>query len=452
MSHLYWQNRLDAVIPGGAHTYSKGRDVFPANAPPILERGRGCYVWDPSGEKYLDFGMGLKTVVLGYSNRKVDGAVRKAIRLGSNLSRPSLVELLAAEELVDLIPSAEMVKFAKNGSNVTTAAIKIARAGTGRKLVAVPAEQPFFSFDDWFIGTTNAPSGVPKEHHTLTKVFSYVSLESLKNLFSSYSGEFAAVIMEPAVELMPCVISHIQCTAECLSSKMERTRIHLENIRKLCTDNGVVLIFDEMRTGFRWHLGGAQTLFGVTPDLSTFGKAIANGYSVSALVGARSLMEHGSTNIRGTKRTFLLSSTHGAEISSLAAFRQTRTEMTKNNVIDKLWEYGTNLMNSVVEILEQSGWNEYIWLTGPPVALNLNFSSSENWSEQQLKTRFYSIMAKKNILMPTITQSAAHGGKELKILLTALSSALEELSKNRNSRVYFDQDQHLLSPVFRDTN
>lgn len=452
MSNSYWQNRLDSVIPGGAHTYSKGRDVFPANAPPILIRGRGCYVWDPSGEKYLDFGMGLKSVVLGYSNRKVDGAVRKATKLGSNLSRPSLVELLAAEELVDLVPSAEMVKFAKNGSNVTTAAIKIARAGTGRRMVAVPAEQPFFSFDDWFIGTTKTPSGIPEEHHTLTKQFSYVDLESLKNLFSVYRGEFAAVIMEPAVELMPCLVSHIQCTMECLSSKMERTGIHLENIRKLCTDNGVVLIFDEMRTGFRWHLGGAQMLFGVTPDLSTFGKAIANGYSVSALVGARSLMEQGSTNIRGTKRTFLLSSTHGAEISSLAAFRQTRNEMVKHSVIEKLWEYGAHLMNSMLEILDQSGWNQNIWLTGPPVALNLNFSSSENWSEQQLKTRFYSLMAERNILMSTITQSAAHGEKELKFLLKAFSSTLEELSKNRNSGAYFDQDQHLLSPVFRDTN
>jgi len=452
MNSPYWQDRLDAAIPGGAHTYSKGRDVFPSDAPSIFVRGRGCFMWDPDGNRYLDFGMGLKSVVLGYANRKVDTAVRKATRLGNNLSRPSMVELLAAEELAEIVPCAEMVKFAKNGSNVTTAAIKIARAGTGRKLVAIPQEQPFFSFDDWFIGNTNTPAGVPLEHSGLTKTFNYGDLDTLKVLFHDYPNEFAAVIMEPAVELMPCPNSHIQCVAECLSVKMDLTRSYLGAVRELCNSNGVVLIFDEMRTGFRWHLGGAQALFGVTPDLATFGKAIANGYSVSALVGVRSLMELGSTNKKGTRRTFLLSSTNGAEITSLAAFRQTRREMINNNVVDELWLYGSKLSESFLTILNQSGWSQNIWISGPPIALNLNFRASEFWSETQLKTRFFALLAQSKILMPSITQSASHGDRELKILSKVLDKTLCELSMNRENLLYFNQDEHLLSPVFRDIN
>jgi len=447
-----WQLRLDNVIPGGAHTYSKGRDVFPNNAPSVLTRGRGCYVWDTEKVRYLDFGMGLKSVVLGYANRKIDAAVRKATRLGSNLSRPSLTELLAAEELIHLIPGAEMVKFAKNGSNVTTAAIKIARAGTSRKLVAVPRQQPFFSFDDWFIGTTGAPSGVPAEHSQLTKLFDYGDMGSLRELINSYENQFAAVLMEPAVDLMPCSKSHPMCLESCLQERIEITARYLRDVRKLCTEKGIVLIFDEMRTGFRWHLGGAQALFEVRPDLSTFGKAIANGYSVSALLGIRSLMQLGSTNIPGSRRTFLLSSTHGAEISSLAAFRQTWREVQKNNVTDGLWKYGLILSSKITDILNKSEFRDYILLEGPPVALNFKFLPSSYWTETEIKTKFYSKMVEHKILMPTLTQSAAHGQSEINKLERALESITKEFSLNLGSSSYFKNQSHLLSPVFRDIN
>ncbi|WP_426846042.1 aminotransferase class III-fold pyridoxal phosphate-dependent enzyme [Candidatus Planktophila dulcis] len=452
MDNTNWQLRLDQVIPGGAHTYSKGRDVFPGNAPAVLSRGRGCYVWDVEHHRYLDFGMGLKSVVLGYSNRKVDAAVRKATRLGSNLSRPSLTELLAAEELIQLVPGAEMVKFAKNGSNVTTAAIKIARAATSRKLVAVPKEQPFFSFDDWFIGTTGAPSGVPEEHSQLTRVFSYGDINSLRKLINESENQFAAVLMEPAVDFIKCSRDHRICLDFCLTERLEATRQYLLEVRKLCSDKGIVLIFDEMRTGFRWHIGGAQALFNVTPDLSTFGKAIANGYSVSALLGVRSLMQLGSTNIPGTRRTFLLSSTHGAEISSLAAFRQTWREIEKNDVVKGLWEYGVELGAMLSDSVQQSGFRDYISIAGPPVALTLDFFPSEFWTEQELKTKFFSKLVEHQILMPTITHSASHGRKELEKLKTAINTVLEDLGRNVDSSDYFKGQNHLLSPVFRDTN
>ena len=451
MSLNSWQKRLDAAIPGGAHTYSKGRDAFPSNAPEILVRGKGSYLWTPERKKYLDFGMGLKSVVLGYSDSYVNKHVKNALQTGNNLSRPSIYELYAAEELAQLVQGSVMVKFAKNGSNVTTAALKIARAATNRKIIAVPLQQPFFSFDDWFIGTTPVKSGIPEEHSMLTKRFLYGEIQSLRNLFQDFSGEVAAVLMEPAVDLLPCM--HGFCSRpECLQTKMTLTREYLQEVRRLCSENGTVLIFDEMRTGFRWALGGAQSLFDVQPDLSTFGKAIANGFSLSALVGKQELMSLGSTDTKGTRRTFLLSSTHGAEITSLEAFRATLRKMQKHNVVDYLWAFGGDLEREIRVAFSDSYWSKFIQLTGPPVALEIQFLSGENWTSEQLKTKFYTLLMDQGILMPTISQSWSHGCKELKKLSTAFDILLTKLTKNKNDSGYFQEQIHTLSPVFREFN
>src|SRR5689334_11560612 len=177
-----YKERLHKAIPGGAHTYSRGDDQYPANAPSILDRGEGAYVYDPAGKKYLDYGMGLRSVNIGYANREIAEACYKEILKGNNLTRPSVTELNAAELLIDMIPSVEMVKFAKHGSTVTSAAVKLARAYTGRKYVAVPKEQPFFSFDDWFIGSTVIKKGVPDEISKLTLRFEYNNIQSLEKL------------------------------------------------------------------------------------------------------------------------------------------------------------------------------------------------------------------------------------------------------------------------------
>ena len=168
-----YRDRLHRVIPGGAHTYSRGDDQFPINAPAILEKGKGAYVWDADGNRFLDYGMGLRSVTLGYANDRVNQAAIRQIENGINLPRASLIELEAAERIVELIPAAEMVKFAKNGSNVTTAAVKIARAYTNKKYVCIAKQHPFFSFDDWFIGTTPIKQGIPEEVQQLSLTFNY---------------------------------------------------------------------------------------------------------------------------------------------------------------------------------------------------------------------------------------------------------------------------------------
>ena len=269
-----YSQRLNAVIPGGAHTYSRGDDQYPANAPQILERGEGAYVYTPEGEKFLDYGMALRAVTLGYGETSVAGAAIKQIYFGNNLTRPSLVELEAAELMCDLIPSVEMVKFAKNGSTVTTAALKIARAYTGRKYIVRCLDHPFFSYDDWFIGDTPLKRGIPEEHTVLTLHFKYNDIDSLKQLFDQYPGQIAGVIMEAATGAHP-------------------EEGFLNKVKEICHKDGALFIIDEMITGFRWHLQGAQTYYGVEPDLCTFGKGMANGFSVAAVGGKREFMNVG---------------------------------------------------------------------------------------------------------------------------------------------------------------
>jgi len=262
------------LIPGGAHTYAKGDDQYPEMAPGFLEKGKGCHVWDLDGNEFIEYGMGLRSVTLGHAYEPVVEAAYQQMRLGINFNRPSSIEVECAETLLDLIDGAEMVKFAKNGSDVTTAAVKLARAYTGRDLVVICEDHPFYSVDDWFIGTTNMSAGIPQVIRDLTLKFHYNDLESLNILFEKYPKQIACVFME--VERLEPPEQHF-----------------LEQVRDLCHKNGALLIFDEIITGFRWHLGGAQKCHNITPDLSTFGKAMGNGFSISALVGKREMMELG---------------------------------------------------------------------------------------------------------------------------------------------------------------
>src|SRR5262249_936668 len=284
------QSRSHRLIPGGAHTYAKGDDQYPEQAPGFLARGQGCHVWDMDGNEFIEYGMGLRSVTLGHAFAPVLEAVTRQLQCGANFTRPAAIEVECAEWLLGLIEGADMAKFAKNGSDVTTAAVKLARAHTGRDLVAICKDQPFFSTDDWFIGTTAMAAGIPQSIRAMTLSFRYNDLDSVDTLFRRYPGQIAGLVLEPA-------------------AAQEPAPGFLEGLRARCDAEGAILIFDEMITGFRWHRGGAQKLYGVVPDLSAFGKAIANGFSVSALVGKRELMELGG--IRHEKeRVFLLSTTH----------------------------------------------------------------------------------------------------------------------------------------------
>lgn len=448
-----FQTRLNRVIPGGAHTYSRGSDQFPSNAPQILVRGAGTQVWDPDGKEYLDYGMALRAVTLGYANPRVNEAAIRQIENGNNLTRASLVELQAAELLTSIIPGAEMVKFAKNGSNATTAAAKLARAYTGRRYICVPRQQPFFSFDDWFIGTTPLVRGIPDQHASSTLLFDYNDIPSLCSLFDEYPEQIAGVMMEPATTLTPC---SKECPAFNFESSCRtcpnRSNNFLHQVRALCTKNNSLLIADEMITGFRWALEGAAYYFGVTPDLMTFGKGMANGFSLAAVVGRREVMEVGAINKPGRERTFLLSTTHGGEMSPLGAFIETVNIYQEESVCKHLWTFQDKLKVEINKISEELGLKDYFQIIGPSILSNYLTKDRSGRVSLGFRTLFSQEMIRNGVLMPWITTSLAHGNKELEKTLDAVHKSLLIYREALEDGLGGHLEGPEILPVFRKNN
>ena len=446
-----FKERLHTVIPGGAHTYSRGDDQFPSNTPSIFVRGEGAYIFDLNEEAYLDYGMGLRSVNIGYGNREIADAAYNEIINGNNLTRASVTELIAAELFVDLIPSAEMVKFAKHGSTVTTAAIKLARAYTGRKFIAVPAEQPFFSFDDWFIGSTVIKLGTLEEASNYTLKFNYNNIDSLKKLFLEYPNQIAAVMLEPATIQSPCANNCNHENNTCMGCcDIENNFLH--QVRELTKQNGTLMILDEMITGFRWNLNGAQTKYNVVPDLCTFGKAMANGFAVAALGGKREVMKLGGIEELGAERIFLTSTTHGAEMSALGAFIKTVEIIKRDNVIEHYWNYGNKLMEGLNQIAKDLEINEYFYVEGYPCSPAYVTKDKTGNVSMSFRTLFAQEMVKSRILMPYIAISFAHKEKELAITLEAVMKALVVYKKALENGIENYLESHIIKPVFRQFN
>ena len=439
--------RLHRAIPGGAHTYSRGDDQFPSIAPPLLERGKGAYVWDTHGNRYLDYGMALRAITIGYADERVNAAAIAEIEKGVNLTRATTVELAAAERICDLIPSAEMVKFAKNGSNVTTAAAKIARAYTGRRFICVPRQHPFFSFDDWFIGTTIVQRGVDAPQVSSTLVFDYNDYASLAALFDQYPGQIAAVMMEPATHIVPRGSGDPDSWP-----KGGHPAGFLHQVRELTSMAGALLILDEMITGFRWDLRGAQHFFGVEPDLSTFGKAMANGFSLAAVTGKREYMKVGSIDEPGMERTFLLSSTHGGEMPALGAFLAATRINEEENVAGHLWDYGVRLRDGWRDIVVHHGLSDHIALEGPAVALNYVTRDAGGMPSPAFRTLFSQEMLRSGVMMPWISFSQAHGDTELAMTLEALDKAVSVYAQALEGGVDRFLEGPAVKPVFRSHN
>jgi glutamate-1-semialdehyde 2,1-aminomutase len=447
--------RLHRAIPGGAHTYSRGDDQFPEIAPPLLVRGKGAYSFDSAGQRYLDYGMALRAVTIGYADPRVNAAAIAEIENGVNLTRASLTELKAAETLIDIVPSVEMVKFGKNGSNVTTAAVKIARAFTGKRYVCIPRQQPFFSFDDWFIGTTAIKRGIPGEQTASTLIFDYGDFASLKAQFDAHPGEIAAVMMEPATAQTPCPQ---ECTeladwphSHAASCDAER-RNFLKRVQELCHKNGALLILDEMITGFRWHLAGAQTFFGVQPDLCTFGKGMANGFSVAAVGGRREVMQVGSIDRAGMERTFLLSTTHGAEMPGLGAFIEAMRIYRDEDVVGHLWKYGRALRDGIRSVAARHGVSDYVRMDGPAISLNYLTFDRDKQASLAFRTLLSQELLKRGVLMPWIAISQAHGESELQQTLDSFDGALKVYAAALTDGVEKHLQGPAIRPVFRTHN
>ena len=445
-----YSKMLHKYIPGGSHTYSRGDDQFPYNAPSILNKGEGAYVYDPNEKKYLDYGMGLRSVNIGYGNKEVADACYSEILKGNNLTRASLTELEAAKLLVDLIPSVDMVKFAKHGSTVTTAAVKLARAYTNKKYIAVPYEQPFFSFDDWFIGSTKLTKGTLKEVSDYTLKFHYNDISSLEKLFEKYEGKIAGVILEPATTLSPC--SNLCNDKRVCNSCPNNKNNFLHQVQSICKNNDAVFILDEMITGFRWHIQGAQTYYNIQPDLCTFGKAMANGQAVAALGGKSEIMQLGGISEIGKERVFLTSTTHGAEMSALGAFIKTVEIMKRDNVIQHYWDYGNKLVIGMNQIALNLEIEKFFYVEGHACSPNYVTKDKEGLVSLAFRTLFAQCMLDKKILMPYIAVSYAHQEYELEITLNAVKYALRIYKDALDFGVEKYLKSKIIKPVFRKYN
>jgi glutamate-1-semialdehyde 2,1-aminomutase len=432
-SNMSYSERLNSVIPGGAHTYSRGDDQYPANAPQILVKGEGCYVWGPNGDKYLDYGMALRAVTVGYGYKRIADAAIKEIFNGNNLTRASLIELEAAEAMVNLIDGSDMVKFAKNGSTVTSAAVKIARAYTGRDYVVRCAQHPFFSYDDWFIGDTPITKGIPKPISELTLNFNFNDIESLEKLFVNYKNKISCVILEPATTVEP--IDNF-----------------LQKVKELCHKNGALFILDEMITGFRWDLKGAQHYYNIQPDLCTFGKGMANGFSVAAVMGKREIMNLGGIKQEGMERMFLVSTTHGAEMCGLGALVETIKVYQELNVVDHLWDYGRKLQSGMNQIAAELGLSSYFNVDGVPVNLNYITRDKSGQPSLSFRTLFSQEMIKAGVLIPWIAISYSHTETELDLTLEAVRKSLQVYKFALDAGVEKYLVGPAIKPVFRQFN
>ncbi|PRX45620.1 glutamate-1-semialdehyde 2,1-aminomutase [Prauserella shujinwangii] len=379
--------RLHQLVPGGAHTYAKGDDQYPAGLAPVISHGRGAHVWDVDGNRYVEYGSGLRSVSLGHAHPRVVAAARRELERGSNFVRPGILELEAAERFLAAVRTAEMVKFAKNGSDVTTAAVRLARAATGRPLVAICRDQPFFSTDDWFIGTTAMNAGIPEETTNLTVSFPYGDLAATEELLRAHDGRVACLMLEAA-------------------GQREPPPGYLAGLRELADRHGCVLVFDEMITGFRWSEAGAQGLYGVVPDLSTFGKALGNGFAVSALAGRRELMEQGGSR-DARDRVFLLSTTHGAETHALAAAMAVFDTYVEEGVTARLHELGERLAAGVREVAAGMGVGDHVLVRGR--ASNLVFATLDERlrPSQEYRTLFLRQLVTGGVLGPSFVVSSA---------------------------------------------
>jgi glutamate-1-semialdehyde 2,1-aminomutase len=426
---LELRDRFHAVIPGGSHTYAKGDDQFPEFAAPYLVRGKGCHVWDVDGNEFIEYGMGLRTVTLGHAYQSVVDAVSREIGNGSNFVRPSPIELECAEELLGLIQGAEMVKFGKNGSDVTSAAIRLSRAYTGRDYVAICADHPFFSVDDWFIGTTPMQAGIPKAIRELTLKFHYNDVPSLKSLFQQYPGQIACLIMEPEKDVPP-------------------HENFLHEVQRLCREYGTVFILDEMINGFRWHNGGGQGYHNTVPDLSCFGKAIGNGFAVSALVGNRDLMRLGGID-HDKERVFLLSTTHGAERHSLAAALATMKVYKQEPVITHLWRQGESLARGINQSIRENRLEGFVQVAGRPCCLVYTTKDQDRKPSQLFRTLFLQETIKRGILAPSLVVSYSHSDNDVKWTVDVVNEALAIYRKALDEGVEKYLIGRPVKPVFR---
>ena len=407
-------------IPLASQTFSKSLTTYPRGVSPFfIEKGKGSKVWDVDGNEYIDFVNSLAAVTLGYCDEDVDKTVQKQMQNGVTFSLPHRLEMEVAEKLIDIIPCAEKVRFAKNGTDATSASIRIARAYTGKEHIAVCG---YHGWQDWYIGSTTRDLGVPKAVKELTHKFEYNNIESLEKIFQEQ--ELACVIMEPMNVSYP-------------------KDGFLEKIKKLTHENNALLIFDETVTGFRYSLGGAQELFRITPDFATFGKGMANGYPLSAIVGSDEIMQK--------MEDVFFSGTFGGETLSLAAANAVIDKHKNHDVIGHLVKIGKYLIKQLQELLDEKDLNDIFIVAGHPSWSFLQIKQHERYTTFEIKTLFLQEVFKRGILtLGSHNISFSHTKEDIDKLIVVYTEVLPMVKQHINNQTLLENIQaKVLKSLFK---
>jgi len=418
---LDYLHQAKATIPLGSQTFSKSYMSIPMGGGPLfVEKGLGGYFWDVDGRKYIDLVSGLLSVLLGYQDKEVDKAVAAQMKKGVTFSLPHRVEAEVAEQIVDMVPCAEQVRFGKNGSDVTAGAVRLARAFTGRDFVAVCG---YHGWQDWYIGSTTRNLGVPEATRALTLPFKYNDLKSLEDLFEQYPEKIAAVILEP------------------MNLEYPRDNF-LQKVKAICQKNQAVLIFDEMITGFRLSNGGAQELFGVTPDLVTLGKGVANGYPLSVLAGRKDIM--------CLAEEIFFSFTFGGETLSLCAARAVMDKLQSEPVIETICQNGQELMQAVNIMLQELNLSGSIQLNGHPSWSIFSFQDHGQYTLWELKTFIIQSLCENGVFMlGSHNVNYAHTRDDIQKILAVYLKTFQQLKYHIDRGSLHDQlYSQVLSPLF----
>lgn len=389
------------VIPCATQTLSKGYTQWSVGASPLfLESGKGCRVRDIDGNEYIDYGMALGPFILGYSDDDVNNAVKKQLEKGTMFTLPHPLETEAAELIVKNVPCAEMVRFGKNGSDATTAAVKLSRAYTGKEKIIVCG---YHGWQDWYIATTERNKGIPKAMQKLAFPMRYNDIKSLEKIIKKHKDEIAGLIMEPVYVEPP-------------------KDGFLEKVRAITKKHGIILIFDELFTGFRWAMGGAQEYFRVIPDLACFGKAVANGFPVSVIAGRRDIMKE--------FEDVFFSFTYGGETLSLAAIVATIKKLKEKRVHKYIWEIGDYLKKGVEKLIKKHDIGQYIGIIGYPVKTAFNFYGTKGAKPLEMKTYFQQECARRGVLFIGYhLPSFAHKKKDIDFTLNVYDKVMNSFKK-----------------------
>ena len=390
-------SRALETIPCQSQTLSKRPQMHAFGAYPMyIKSGKGSHVFDVDGNEYIDYPMALAPVILGHCYPAVDRAIRAQLNNGITFTLMHPLEVEVSELIKETVPCAEMVRFGKTGSDACTAAVKVARAYTGRQKVA---SYGYHGWHDWCNVVHPRNEGTPKCLNDYIFEFKYNDLTSLARIFNEHPGEIACVIMEP------------------ISIELPKEGF-LQSVKDLCHKNGALLIFDEVITGFRYAIGGAQELFGVIPDLAALGKGMSNGMPVSAFVGRKDVMA-------AAERLFI-SFTHGGEALSLAAAKATIHEIRTRNVVEHITDYGNRLQKGLNKLITDAGLQKYVYCEGLSPHMVMMFRSFGNVNPLELKTLFLQESIKRGVLFGLgLNPSYSHDEKDLETSFRAAEETFD---------------------------